>query len=154
RPGLYQTCIRCRRVGCKREVGGDHMSTNIDKNPRDVILSPVVSEKSYADMEEGRHTILVDPRRTASQLHLAIATIFDVKLASVNTMRRQGKRQRTRFGYGSRNDVKRAVVTLKEGSIDIFGGPALEDRRPLNRGINLWQFVNTGRLPRASAARR
>src|SRR5699024_7651542 len=147
-------CIRCLRVGCKREVGGDHMSTNIDKNHRDVILSPVVSEKSYADMDEGRYTFLVDPRSNKSEIKLAIEKIFDVKVASVNSMNRQGKRQRTRFGYGSRNDVKRAVVTLKEGSIDILGGPALYARRPLNQGINVWQSVNTGRFPRASAARR
>src|SRR5699024_11310133 len=77
------------------EVGGDHMSTNIDKNPRDVILSPVVSEKSYADMDEGRYTFLVDPRSNKSEIKLAIEKIFDVKVASVNTMNRQGKRQRS-----------------------------------------------------------
>src|SRR5699024_1258515 len=122
---LYQTCIRCLRVGCKREVGGDHMSTNIDKNPRDVILSPVVSEKSYADMDEGRYTFLVYPRSNKSEIKLAAEKIFDVTLASVNTMNRQDKRHRTRFGDGSRNDVKPAVVSLKEGSIYIFGGSAL-----------------------------
>lgn len=101
------------------------MSTNIDKNPRDVIISPVVSEKSYSDMDEGRYTFLVDPRSNKSEIKLAIEKIFDVKVASVNTMNREGKRQRTRFGYGNRNATKRAVVTLKEGSIDIFGGPVL-----------------------------
>ena len=101
------------------------MATNIDKNPRDVILAPVVSEKSYADMDEGRYTFLVDPRSNKSEIKEAIETIFDVKVASVNTMNREGKRQRTRFGYGTRKATKRAVVTLKDGSIDIFGGPAL-----------------------------
>lgn len=101
------------------------MSTNIEKNPRDVIFAPVVSEKSYADMDEGRYTFLVDPRSNKSEIKLAIETIFDVKVASVNTMNREGKRQRTRFGYGTRKATKRAVVTLKDGSIDIFGGPAL-----------------------------
>src|SRR5699024_7964012 len=103
----------------------DHMSSNIDKNPREVILSPVVREKSYADMDEGRYTFIVDARSNKSVIKLALVKTVDVKVASVNNMRRQGTRQRTRFGYGSRNDVKRAVVTLKEGSIDIFGGPAL-----------------------------
>src|SRR5699024_8552901 len=102
---------------------GDHMTTNIDKNPRDVILAPVVSEKSYADMDEGRYTFLVDPRSNKSEVKLAIEKIFDVKVASVNTMNRQGKRMSNRFAYGRRNATKRAVVTLKEGSIDIFGGP-------------------------------
>ncbi|MDN5704035.1 MAG: 50S ribosomal protein L23 [Yaniella sp.] len=101
------------------------MSTNIDKNPRDVIIAPVVSEKSYSDMDEGRYTFVVDPRSNKSEIKLAIEKIFDVKVASVNTMNREGKRQRTRFGYGQRNATKRAVVTLKEGSIDIFGGPVL-----------------------------
>lgn len=101
------------------------MATNIDKNPRDVILAPVVSEKSYADMDEGRYTFYVDPRSNKSEIKQAIETIFDVKVASVNTMNREGKRQRTRFGYGNRTATKRAVVTLKEGSIDIFGGPVL-----------------------------
>ena len=101
------------------------MATNIDKNPRDVILAPVVSEKSYADMDEGRYTFLVDPRSNKSEIKEAIETIFDVKVDSVNTMNREGKRQRTRFGYGTRKATKRAVVTLKDGSIDIFGGPAL-----------------------------
>lgn len=101
------------------------MTTNIDKNPRDVIVAPVVSEKSYADMDEGRYTFFVDPRSNKSEIKLAIEKIFDVKVASVNTMNRSGKRQRTRFGYGARKDTKRAVVTLKEGSIDIFGGSVL-----------------------------
>src|SRR5699024_4373743 len=118
-------CIRCLRVGCKREVGGDHMSTNIDKNPRDVILSPVVSEKSYADMDEGRYTFLVDPRSNKSEIKLAIEKMFDVKVASVNTMSRQGKRWRTGFAYGARIEAKRAVVTREEGAIEIVGGPAL-----------------------------
>ena len=101
------------------------MSTNIDKNPRDVILAPVVTEKSYSDMDEGRYTFLVDPRSNKSEIKLALEKIFDVKVASVNTMNREGKRMRTRFGQGQRKASKRAVVTLKEGSIDIFGGPAL-----------------------------
>ena len=44
-------------------------------------------------------------------------------MASVNTINRQGKRRRTRFGIGKRKDTKRAIVTLKDGTIDIFGGP-------------------------------
>src|SRR5699024_2084556 len=101
------------------------MSTNIDKNPRDAILSPVVCEKSYADLDEGRYASLEDPRSNTSESKLAIAKMSDVKVASVHTTTRQGKRQRTRLGYGSRSDAKRAVVTLKEGSTDIFRGPAL-----------------------------
>ncbi|AXR73007.1 MULTISPECIES: 50S ribosomal protein L23 [Auritidibacter] len=101
------------------------MSGTINKDPRDVIISPVVSEKSYADMDEGRYTFIVDPRSNKTEIKFAIEKIFDVKVDSVNTMNRPGKRQRTRFGWGSRKDTKRAIVTLKEGTIDIFGGPAL-----------------------------
>lgn len=101
------------------------MSSTINKDPRDVILAPVVSEKSYADMDEGRYTFIVDPRSNKTEIKLAIEKIFDVKVGSINTMNRAGKRQRTRFGWGQRNNTKRAIVTLREGSIDIFGGPVL-----------------------------
>jgi large subunit ribosomal protein L23 len=52
-----------------------------------------------------------------------VEQVFGVKVASVNTMNRKGKVRRTRTGVGRRNDTKRAVVTLREGTIDIFGGP-------------------------------
>ena len=81
------------------------------KDPRDVIIAPVVSEKSYSLIDEGKYTFLVDP---------AIEKISGVKVKSVNTLNRQGKTRRTRFGLGKRKDTKRAVVTLKSGSIDIF----------------------------------
>lgn len=101
------------------------MSGNINKDPRDVIIQPVVSEKSYGLIDEGKYTFLVDPRSNKTEIKLAVEKVFDVKVSSVNTNNRAGKRQRTRFGWGSRNDTKRAIVTLKEGTIDIFGGPAV-----------------------------
>ncbi len=85
-----------------------------------VILAPVVSEKSYALIDEGKYTFLVDPGANKTEIKLAIEKIFGVKVASVNTMNRQGKTRRTRFGMGKRKDTKRAIVTLKSGSIDIF----------------------------------
>ena len=93
------------------------------KDPRDVIVAPVVSEKSYNLLDEGKYTFLVDPRSNKTEIKVAVETIFDVKVSSVNTMKRQGKTQRTRFGVGKRKDTKRAIVTLREGTIDIFGGP-------------------------------
>ena len=93
------------------------------KDPRDVIIAPVVSEKSYNLLDEGKYTFLVDPRSNKTEIKVAVETIFDVKVSSVNTMKRQGKTQRTRFGVGKRKDTKRAIVTLREGTIDIFGGP-------------------------------
>ena len=73
-------------------------------------------------MDEGKYTFLVDPRSNKTEIKYAIESIFGVKVASVNTLNRQGKRRRTRSGWGKRNDTKRAIVALKEGSIDIFGG--------------------------------
>jgi large subunit ribosomal protein L23 len=91
-----------------------------NKDPRDVILSPVVSEKSYGLIDDGKYTFLVDPRSNKTEIKLAIEKIFGVKVASVNTLNRNGKTRRTRFGIGKRKDTKRAIVTLKSGSIDIF----------------------------------
>lgn len=91
-----------------------------NKDPRDVIIAPVVSEKSYALIDDGKYTFIVDPRANKSEIKLAIEKIFGVKVASVNTLNRAGKTRRTRFGTGKRKDTKRAIVTLKSGSIDIF----------------------------------
>lgn len=102
------------------------MSTvgNIHKDPRDILLAPVVSEKSYGLLDEGKYTFLVDPRANKTEIKVAVEQVFGVKVASVNTLNRQGKKRRTRNGVGKRKDTKRAVVTLKDGTIDIFGGPA------------------------------
>ncbi|BAJ73886.1 50S ribosomal protein L23 [Microbacterium sp. NPDC089180] len=94
--------------------------TTVNKDPRDIILKPVVSEKSYSLIDEGKYTFLVDPRSSKTEIKLAIEKIFGVKVASVNTLNRQGKARRTRFGIGKRKDTKRAIVTLKSGTIDIF----------------------------------
>ncbi|HET8598983.1 MAG TPA: 50S ribosomal protein L23 [Segeticoccus sp.] len=96
------------------------MST-LGKDPRDILIAPVVSEKSYGLLDEGKYTFVVDPRANKTEIKIAVERIFDVKVDSVNTLNRQGKARRTRFGIGRRKDTKRAIVTLKEGSIDIFG---------------------------------
>ena len=94
-------------------------------DPRDVLLKPVVSEKSYALLDENKYTFIVDPRANKTQIKQAVEAVFSVKVAAVNTINRQGKRKRTKTGYGKRANTKRAIVTLTEGdSIDIFGGPA------------------------------
>ena len=97
---------------------------NLNKNPRDVILAPVVSEKSYGLLDEGKYTFLVDPRANNTEIKIAVEKVFGVKVDSVNTLNRQGKSRRTRFGTGKRKDTKRAIVTLREGTIDIFGASA------------------------------
>jgi large subunit ribosomal protein L23 len=90
------------------------------KDPRDVILSPVVSEKSYSLIDQGKYTFNVDPRSNKTEIKLAIEKIFGVQVASINTLNKVGKTRRTKFGIGKRKDTKRAIVSLKSGSIDIF----------------------------------
>ena len=93
-------------------------------NPRDILLRPVVSEKSYGLLDEGKYTFVVAPDANKTQIKQAVEEVFRVKVTGVNTLNRQGKRRRTRFGWGKRVDTKRAIVTLVEGDrIDIFGGP-------------------------------
>lgn len=94
-------------------------------DPRDILLAPVVSEKSYGLLDENKYTFLVRPDANKTAIKQAVEKVFGVKVVSVNTINRQGKRKRTRFGYGKRKDTKRAIVSLAEGErIDIFGGPA------------------------------
>ena len=92
----------------------------INKDPRDVIIAPVVSEKSYNLIDSGKYTFEVDPRSNKTEIKQAIEHIFKVEVATVNTLNRVGKTRRTKFGIGKRKDTKRAIVTLKSGSIDIF----------------------------------
>ena len=94
----------------------------LNKDPRDILLAPVVSEKSYGLLDEGKYTFVVDPRANKTEIKIAVDRIFGVKVDSVNTLNRKGKTRRTKFGLGKRKNTKRAIVTLKEGSIDIFGG--------------------------------
>ena len=95
-------------------------------DPRDIILAPVISEKSYGLIEDNVYTFIVHPDSNKTQIKIAIEKIFSVKVDSVNTANRQGKRKRTKSGDGKRNATKRAIVTLAAGSkpIDIFGAPA------------------------------
>ncbi|WP_214414916.1 50S ribosomal protein L23 [Sphaerisporangium fuscum] len=92
-------------------------------DPRDIIIKPIVSEKSYGLIDEhNKYTFLVRKTANKTQVKIAIEQIFGVKVTSVNTINRQGKRKRTRFGFGQRASTKRAIVSLVEGDrIDIFG---------------------------------
>ena len=95
-----------------------------ETDPRDIILAPVISEKSYGLMEDNVYTFLVHPESNKTEIKIAIEKIFGVNVASVNTANRQGKRKRTRTGYGQRKSTKRAIVSLTADSkpIEIFGG--------------------------------
>ena len=93
-------------------------------DPRDILLAPVISEKSYSLLDENKYTFIVRPDANKTQIKLAVAEVFGVKVESVNIINRQGKRLRTRTGFGKRPDTKRAIVTVAAGDrIDIFGGP-------------------------------
>lgn len=93
------------------------------KDPRDVIIEPVISEKSYDLIEHNNtYTFVVDPRSNKTEIKQAIQDIFAVKVTSVNTQNRQGKVKRTGWAVGRRKNIKRALVTLAEGeSIELFG---------------------------------
>ncbi|CUU54306.1 50S ribosomal protein L23 [Frankia sp. CcI49] len=93
-------------------------------DPRDIILRPVVSEKSYGLLDENVYTFIVRPDANKTQIKLAVQKIFNVRVTSVNTINRQGKRKRTKSGWGHRPATKRALVSLAPGdTIEIFGGP-------------------------------
>jgi large subunit ribosomal protein L23 len=91
------------------------------KSPRDVVIRPIVSEKSYAGLERGAYTFLVARGANKTEIKEAVQQIWNVRVLSVNTVNRKGKVKRTRIGTGKRPDQKRAVVTLAQGdSIEIF----------------------------------
>ena len=93
-------------------------------DPRDILLAPVISEKSYGLLDENKYTFIVAPDANKTQIKIAVEQVFGVKVTAVNTSNRQGKRIRTRLGYGRRAASKRAVVSVRAGDrIDIFGGP-------------------------------
>ncbi|HEV3169549.1 MAG TPA: 50S ribosomal protein L23 [Actinocrinis sp.] len=98
---------------------------------RDLLIKPVVSEKSYALLDENKYTFIVHPDANKTQIRQAVELLFDVEVTGVNTINRKGKRKRTRAGFGKRPDTRRAIVSVnpdpndasKKSRIDIFGGP-------------------------------
>ena len=97
------------------------MST-LHKDHRDVLIAPVVSEKSYGLLDANKYTFIVRPDANKTEIKIAVEKVFGVKVTSVNTLNRTGKPRRTKYGMGKRKDTKRAIVSLAEGHrIDIFG---------------------------------
>lgn len=91
------------------------------KDPRDVILRPVISEKTYGLLDENKYTFEVAPEANKTEIKIAVQRVFDVTVRTVNTLNRQGKVKRRGRQVGKRADVKRAIVTLApEDSIDLF----------------------------------
>ncbi|WP_311210413.1 MULTISPECIES: 50S ribosomal protein L23 [unclassified Aeromicrobium] len=100
------------------------MST-LHKDHRDVLIAPVVSEKTYALIDDNKYTFLVRPDANKTAIKIAVETVFGVKVTAVNTINRKGKTRRTRNGEGKRKDTKRAIVSVAAGqSIDIFSSPS------------------------------
>jgi large subunit ribosomal protein L23 len=94
-------------------------------DPRDVIIRPVVSEKSYGLLDQGVYTFIVAPDANKVEIRHAVEAIFGVNVVKVNTVNRPGKRKRNRgkSTFGKRSDTKRAIVTLATGqNIPIFEG--------------------------------
>ena len=97
-----------------------------DIHHRDVLLAPVVSEKTYSLLDENKYTFLVHPDANKTEIKIAVEKIFGVKVTAVNTINRKGKVRRTRNGVGKRKDTKRAIVSVAVGqSIDIFSTPSV-----------------------------
>ena len=93
-------------------------------DPRDILISPVVSENAYGLLDQNKYTFIVSLDANKTQIKIAVEEVFGVKVTSVNTMNREGKRVRTRTGFGRKASTKRAIVSVAAGDrIDIIGGP-------------------------------
>ncbi|MER3453061.1 MAG: hypothetical protein C4344_05285 [Acidimicrobiia bacterium] len=126
RPGaqrLRRALQRLGRVHTGHAAVGDEGDAAVSRDPRSVIIRPVVSEKSYGLLDRGVYTFVVHPDANKIEIRQAVESIFGVRVAKVNTLNRKGKRKRNRrmLTYGHRPDTKRAVVTLAPGErIDLF----------------------------------
>ena len=93
------------------------------KNPRDILRRPVVTEKSTSLLQDNKYTFVVDPRANKTEIKQAVESIFKVKVEKVNTLRVKGKMKRVRNIAGKTPDIKKAIVTLRQGDkIEIFEG--------------------------------
>ena len=88
---------------------------------RDVIIRPIVSEKSYSLIDENTYTFVVHPDANKIQIRQAVEEIWGVKVVKVNTQNRKGKVKENRLTRGKRKDTRRAIVKLAEGDkIELF----------------------------------
>lgn len=91
------------------------------KNPRDIIIKPVISEKSYKLIETNKYVFVVDPEASKEEIKEAVKAIFNVRVRGVNTISQKGKPKRQGFTAGRRSSFKKAIVTLAEGDrIEFF----------------------------------
>ncbi|MFN2490655.1 MAG: 50S ribosomal protein L23 [Actinomycetota bacterium] len=97
------------------------MSGSTKSDARDVILAPVVSEKSYSLLDQNTYTFIVHPKANKTEIRKAVESIWNVSVDKVNTINRKGKSKQFRHAMGRRPDTKRAIVKLAEGDrIEIF----------------------------------
>lgn len=98
-------------------------SAGIRQYHYDVIVSPVITEKSTAASEQGKFLFNVRLDAGKEAIKSAVEALFKVKVTKVNTLNRMGKTKRFRNTVGKHQDTKRAIVTLAEGqSIDLSAG--------------------------------
>ncbi len=116
-------------------------------DPRDVLLAPVISEKSYGLLDENKYTFDVHPSANKTQIKIAVEKVFNVKVTDVNTLNRQGKRKRTRFGYGT----AQAASSARSSPCARATASTCSDRLA---EADSWLFASTSRRPRAAAAPR
>ena len=95
-------------------------------DPRQVVLAPVVSEKSYSLIEDNKYSFRVHPKAHKTQIRQAVEQLFDVKVEGVNIVKVQPKPKRRGFSRGQKPGWKKAIVQLRAGdSIEIFEGAAV-----------------------------
>lgn len=98
---------------------------NIQKDPREVIIRPVISERSYDMMEQGKYTFEVASGSNKIEIKNAIEQIFEVKVKGVNVSTVKPKPKRVRYNPGHTKTWKKAIVKLREGdTIELFGNNA------------------------------
>ncbi len=91
------------------------------KDPRDVIIRPVISEKSYAQIDHSKYTFEVATNARKEEIKSAVEAIFKVHVTAVNTMKMHGRRKRQGYTSGLTRNWKKAIVTLRKGDrIEVF----------------------------------
>ena len=92
-------------------------------NPRDLLIRPVITEKTSVMMQDNKYTFKVPLTANKTEIRQAVEKIFNVKVEKVNTVRVHGKTKRMGRYVGKRSDYKKAIVKLAEGNtIQIFEG--------------------------------
>ena len=104
----------------KKKKQAETLSERVIAELHDVLLRPVVTEKSTLASEQNKVTFMISPEADKTQVKQAVELLFKVKVSKVNTVNIQGKTKRFRGLKGKRNDIRKAIVTLEAGqTIDL-----------------------------------